>query len=83
MFKGVLRLLFLGLLEHGKCQGNEETVRYKITTIEESWTTLIRTCKIKTQKLQEGSQQQTFYTSVKDMDFWLGEVCIIYNLSFK
>ncbi|XP_065068119.1 spectrin alpha chain, non-erythrocytic 1-like [Rhopilema esculentum] len=63
-----------GLLENGKCQGNEETVRYKITTIEESWTTLIRTCKVKTQKLQEGSQQQSFYSSVKDMDFWLGEV---------
>ena len=68
-----------GLLENGKCQGNEETVTIKITTIEEKWTTLIKSCKIKTQKLQEASQQQTFFSSVKDLDFWLGEVMVLFK----
>eukprot|EP00794_Sanderia_malayensis_P015984 gene15984-17594_t len=62
------------LIENEKCQGNEATVMTKITTIEENWTILIKNCKIKTQKLSEASQQQTFYSNVKDMDFWLGEV---------
>ena len=63
-----------GLVENSKCSGSEEQVLTRITTIEEHWTILLQSCKVKTQKLQEASQQQTFYSSNKDIDFWLGEV---------
>ncbi|XP_057290447.1 spectrin alpha chain, non-erythrocytic 1-like isoform X2 [Hydractinia symbiolongicarpus] len=63
-----------GLIDQNKCQGSENFLKERLDSIEENWKLLLQCCSIKTQKLQEASEQQTFSSGVQDVEFWLGEM---------
>lgn len=46
-------------------------------SLKDQWEVLLDKIEEKTQKLREANQQQQFNEAVNDMDFWLGEVCMV------
>ena len=53
----------------------ESTVDNRLQQIIEQWEFLVQKSSDKSLKLKEASRQQTFNAGVKDVEFWLGEVC--------
>ena len=72
----------LGLIDSRKCAGLESTVDNRLQQIIEQWEFLVQKSSDKSLKLKEASRQQTYNAGVKDVEFWLGEVCIeIFRIS--
>ena len=67
-------MLFKGLIDTRQCAGSEKAVEDHIASLQEQWDELLAKLGEKSQKLKEANQQQQFNTSVKDLDYWLGEV---------
>ena len=67
---------FPALIDNSECIGREREVGAHTQALREQWAELLLRIDDKTQKLREANQQQQFNEAVKDMDFWLGEVCI-------
>ena len=63
------------LLNH-QCAGNEAEVSARCEYLRDQWENLEARTHQKTQKLKEANQEQQFNTGVKDMDFWLDDVCV-------
>lgn len=63
------------LLNH-QCAGNEAEVAARCEYLKDQWENLEARTHQKTQKLKEANQEQQFNTGVKDMDFWLDDVCV-------
>lgn len=63
-----------GLIDKRQCQGAEEVVSQRLTTIGDQWEYLVQKSTEKSMKLKEASKQQAFNAGVKDIEFWLGEV---------
>merc|ERR1719309_597024 len=63
-----------GLIDKKQCQGAEEVVSQRLTTIGDQWEYLVQKSTEKSMKLKEASKQQAFNAGEKDIEFWLGEV---------
>lgn len=63
-----------GLIDNHQCAGTENAVQNRIVTIGDQWEYLTKESATKSMKLKEANKQQTFNISVKDIEFWLGEV---------
>ena len=48
-------------------------------SIADQWEFLTQKSAEKSLKLKEANKQRTYIAAVKDLDFWLGEVCILYR----
>ena len=70
-----------GLIDSHKCGGLETTVDNRLKQIIEQWEFLVQKSSDKSLKLKEASRQQTFNAGVKDVEFWLGEVCNVVFLN--
>ncbi|CDI97721.1 Spectrin alpha actinin [Echinococcus multilocularis] len=62
------------LIEKGQCKGQENAVEERLTKLADQWEDLIRRSEEKSAKLQEANRQAAYNASVKDIEFWLGEV---------
>lgn len=51
-----------------------ESIQFRSDELQKQWTKLEVLSADKDRKLQEASEQQTFYRAVKDVDLWLEEV---------
>ena len=72
-------LLFTSaLIGQKQCAGSEDAVQARLESLASQWETLVAKSAEKSDKLKEASQQQTYNAGVKDMEFWLGEVILIY-----
>ncbi|XP_071821753.1 spectrin alpha chain, non-erythrocytic 1-like isoform X5 [Apostichopus japonicus] len=62
------------LIDNHQCAGTENAVQNRIVTIGDQWEYLTKESATKSMKLKEANKQQTFNISVKDIEFWLGEM---------
>jgi len=62
------------LIDQRKCQGSEDFLKERLDGIEENWKLLLDSCKVKSKKLTEASEQQKFSSGAQDEEFWLGEM---------
>uniref|UniRef100_A0A7E4VTH7 Spectrin alpha chain n=1 Tax=Panagrellus redivivus TaxID=6233 RepID=A0A7E4VTH7_PANRE len=62
------------LIHSSKCAGGEEAVSDRIRTLNDQWEMLVKMSKQKSHRLKEANKQKSFMASVKDLEFWLGEV---------
>ncbi|KAE9548243.1 hypothetical protein FO519_008545 [Halicephalobus sp. NKZ332] len=63
------------LIQSSKCQGpQEEAVSDRLKTLTDQWEMLVKTSRQKSHRLKEANKQKSFMASVKDLEFWLGEV---------
>jgi spectrin alpha len=67
------------LIDRRKCVGSEEAVQNRLKSISEQWEILTHKTSEKSMKLKEANRQRSFIASVKDLDFWLGEVESLLN----
>ena len=63
------------MLDSHQCTGHEQDVQERVANLEDQWKQLLAKSAEKSQKLKEANQQQQFNSGVKDVLFWLGEVC--------
>jgi len=63
------------LIDKEQCAGSEDAVRERINKLMDEWTYLTRKSSEKGEKLQEANRQRMYTAAVKDLEFWLGEVC--------
>jgi len=68
-------LLHAELIDKEQCAGSEDAVRERINKLMDEWTYLTRKSSEKGEKLQEANRQRMYTAAVKDLEFWLGEVC--------
>lgn len=47
----------------------------RLESLASQWEELVAKSTEKSEKLKDASRQQTYNAGVKDMEFWLGEVC--------
>jgi len=73
-------LLHTELIDKEQCAGSEDAVRDRINKLMDEWTYLTRKSSEKGEKLQEANRQRMYTAAVKDLEFWLGEVCLTYQL---
>lgn len=71
------------LIEERKCASNEETVRERITKLQEIWEKLTKQSQAKTRYLMESNQLQQYTNNVKELDYWLGEVRLLLLKTLK
>ncbi|KAK7065236.1 Spectrin alpha chain, non-erythrocytic 1 [Halocaridina rubra] len=62
------------LIDKYQCAGSEDAVKQRIKSISKRWDLLTRRTEEKFLKLKEANKQKFFFTAVKDLEFWLGEV---------
>ncbi|XP_071500194.1 spectrin alpha chain, non-erythrocytic 1-like [Diadema antillarum] len=62
------------LIDNNQCAGTEEAVQARIVGIGDQWEYLVQRSAEKALKLKEANKQQTFHISIKDINFWLGEM---------
>ncbi|XP_030853592.1 spectrin alpha chain, non-erythrocytic 1 isoform X3 [Strongylocentrotus purpuratus] len=62
------------LIDANQCGGTEDAVQARIVGIGDQWEYLVQRSAEKSLKLKEANKQQTFHISVKDINFWLGEM---------
>ncbi|KAJ8038539.1 Spectrin alpha chain, non-erythrocytic 1 [Holothuria leucospilota] len=62
------------LIDNHQCAGTEDAVQARIVSIGDQWEYLTKESATKSLKLKEANKQQTFNISVKDIEFWLGEM---------
>ncbi|XP_077865919.1 spectrin alpha chain, non-erythrocytic 1-like [Saccoglossus kowalevskii] len=62
------------LIDDKQCAGSEEAVQARLVTLTDQWEYLVQKSTEKAVQLREANRQQVFNISMKDMDFWLGEV---------
>ena len=67
------------LIDRRKCAGSEDAVQNRLKSIQEQWEILTQKTSEKSMKLKEANRQRTFIASIKDLDFWLGEVESLLN----
>jgi len=67
--------VYTELIDKEQCAGSEEAVRERINKLMDEWTYLTRKSSEKGEKLQEANRQRMYTAAVKDLEFWLGEVC--------
>ena len=67
-------VFYPGLIDNNQCAGTEEAVQARIVGIGDQWEFLVQRSSEKSLKLKEANKQQTFHISVKDINFWLGEM---------
>lgn len=65
----------VALIDQKQCAGSEDAVQARLESLASQWETLVSKSAEKSDKLKEASRQQTYNAGVKDMEFWLGEVC--------
>jgi len=77
MKREILRFVMLRaeLIDKEQCAGSENAVRERINKLMDEWTYLTRKSSEKGEKLQEANRQRMYTAAVKDLEFWLGEVC--------
>jgi hypothetical protein len=63
------------LITAAKCGGGEDAVSNRLRALNDQWDLLVRTSTDKSHRLKEANKQKTFMAAVKDLEFWLGEVC--------
>jgi len=68
-------MLLTELIDKEQCAGSEDAVRERINKLMDEWTYLTRKSSEKGEKLQEANRQRMYTAAVKDLEFWLGEVC--------
>jgi len=73
-------LLCAELIDKEQCAGSEDAVRERINKLMDEWTYLTRKSSEKGEKLQEANRQRMYTAAVKDLEFWLGEVCSTLSL---
>jgi hypothetical protein len=66
------------LITASKCSGGEDAVSHRLRALNDQWDTLVKTSTEKSHRLKEANKQKTFMASVKDLEFWLGEVITRY-----
>lgn len=54
-------------------------MKARLESLASQWETLVAKSAEKSDKLKEASRQQTYNAGVKDIEFWLGEVCMYYS----
>ena len=64
------------LIDQRQCAGSEPAVQARLESLASQWETLVAKSAEKSDKLKEASRQQTYNAGVKDIEFWLGEVCV-------
>ena len=64
------------LIEEKKCASNEEVVKERITKLQEVWEKLTKLSQSKSRYLMESNQVQQYNNNVKELDYWLNEVCL-------
>uniref|UniRef100_A0AC34GK19 Spectrin alpha chain-like protein n=1 Tax=Panagrolaimus sp. ES5 TaxID=591445 RepID=A0AC34GK19_9BILA len=62
------------LIKSAKCGGGEGAVANRLQTLQDQWEMLVKTSTQKSHRLKEANKQKSFMASVKDLEFWLGEV---------
>jgi len=72
-------VLHTELIDKEQCAGSEDAVRDRINKLMDEWTYLTRKSSEKGEKLQEANRQRMYTAAVKDLEFWLGEVCMAYK----
>ena len=63
------------LIDKEQCGGSEGAVQERINKLLDEWTYLTRKSSEKGDKLKEANRQRMYTAAVKDLEFWLGEVC--------
>nr|CAD2183234.1 unnamed protein product [Meloidogyne enterolobii] len=62
------------LISAEKCGGGEDAVSQRLNALNDQWELLVKTSTEKIARLKEANKQKTFIESMKDLEFWLGEV---------
>ncbi|CAK5096794.1 unnamed protein product [Meloidogyne enterolobii] len=62
------------LISSAKCGGGEDAVSQCLNALNDQWELLVKTSTEKSARLKEANKQKTFIESMKDLEFWLGEV---------
>lgn len=58
-------------------------IQARLASIADQWEFLTQKTTEKSLKLKEANKQRTYIAAVKDLDFWLGEVKLLNEISIK
>lgn len=75
-------LYYAELIADKQCSGSEDAVQGRIDQLVSEWQKLTSKSTEKSEKLREANRQRMYTAAVKDLEFWLGEVRILYLLRF-
>lgn len=76
------------LINNAKCQGGEDAVSQRLRALNDQWELLVKTTTEKSHRyvikqkmsniinfsLKEANKQKSFMASIRDLEFWLGEI---------